>query len=200
VADLDRLMAENKEQVLEIIRTDAPDAQLRLEEMADRMKNMWSHASDNEKATWNELKKATFGVTDIHTKLLDVICSFESRWIPREHCACPICWEGGLTQKFSNLPDFVNHMKNVHHVGWKNVKDYWCMIFSRAIGKCFFRTYGMAGMSSAGYSPGHGRYVLARRWFYNPIPTGATEYDGYPNDLRHYDLQRPADHCDDESL
>jgi hypothetical protein len=30
-------------------------------------------------------------------------------------------------------------MKNAHKVGWKNVKDYWCMIFSRALGKTVFR-------------------------------------------------------------
>jgi hypothetical protein len=30
-------------------------------------------------------------------------------------------------------------MKNTHHVGWKNVKDYWCMIFTKALGKCVYR-------------------------------------------------------------
>jgi hypothetical protein len=30
-------------------------------------------------------------------------------------------------------------MKNTHKIGWKNVKDFWCMIFSRALGKTVYR-------------------------------------------------------------
>jgi hypothetical protein len=134
------LIARNREEIYDHIRRNEPDLQERLDGMAERMKNMWTNATKDQKATWIELKAQTFGVTEFHTKLLDVISSFESRWIPQERCACPICWEGGQSQKFSNLEDFVNHMKNTHHIGWKNVKDSWCMTFSRALGKMVLRT------------------------------------------------------------
>jgi hypothetical protein len=133
------LINQNKEAIWTAIQTDDPHLQEKLEEMTDRMKSIWRAAKDDQRAAWNEAKRQSFGSTELATKLLDVICSFESRWIPHEHCACPICWESGLQQKFSNLLDFVNHMKNSHHIGWKNVKDYWCMIFTKVLGKCVYR-------------------------------------------------------------
>jgi hypothetical protein len=139
VQDFDGLIRRNKERILGAIQADVPDLQERLEKMVDRMKNIWRVAKEDQKSAWNEVKRQSFDQNELATKLIDVICSFESRWIPHEHCACPICWEEGLSQKLSNLPDFVNHMKNAHHVGWKNVKDYWCMIFTRALGKLVYR-------------------------------------------------------------
>jgi hypothetical protein len=135
VQDLEGLIARNREEIIAHIARNDDSLQGHLEEMAERMKSMWEHATADQRATWTELKRTTFGANELHTKLIEVICSFESRWIPQEHCACPICWEGGQMQKFSSLPDFVNHMKNAHKVGWKNVKDYWCMICSRAFGQ-----------------------------------------------------------------
>jgi hypothetical protein len=132
VADFESVLRQNREEIMSPIQTDDPNLQERLEGMVDRMKNVWRVAKDDQKELWNEFKRQKFGNEELATNLIDVICSFESRWIPHEHCACPICWEGGLSQKLSNLPDFVNHMKNTHHIGWKNVKDYWCMIFTRA--------------------------------------------------------------------
>jgi hypothetical protein len=139
VHDFQGLIEQNKEIIWTAIQTDDPHLQEKLEEMTDRMKSIWRAAKDEQRTAWNEAKRQSFGNTELETKLLDVICSFESRWIPHEHCACPICWESGLQQKFSNLPDFVNHMKNSHHIGWKNVKDYWCMIFTKVLGKCVYR-------------------------------------------------------------
>jgi hypothetical protein len=139
VTDFQGLIDRNKETILTAIQTNDEHLQEKLEEMVDRMRNIWKAARGDQKKAWNEVKGQTFGSMDLHAKLIDLICSFESRWIPHEHGACPICWEAGSQQRFSNLPDFVNHMKNVHHVGWKNVKDYWCMIFTKALGKCVYR-------------------------------------------------------------
>jgi hypothetical protein len=108
--DIESSLNRNREEIYTHVMRNGPDLQEKLEEMAERMKNMWMHASEDQRATWTELKRTTFGANELHTKSLDVICSFESRWIPQEYCACPICWEGGQSQKFSNLPDFVNHM------------------------------------------------------------------------------------------
>jgi hypothetical protein len=139
VGDFESVLRQNKEEIMSAIQIDDPNLQERLEGMVDRMKNMWRVAKDDQKEAWNEFKRQEFGNQGLATKLIDVICSFESKWIPHEHCACPICWEGGLQQRFSSLPDFVNHMKNTHHVGWKHVKDYWCMTFTKALGKLVFR-------------------------------------------------------------
>jgi hypothetical protein len=123
-ADMESLINRNREEIIEYTVRACQNLQGKLENMTERMKAMWTHATNDQKADWLEMKKQTFGNTELHTELLDLICSFESRWIPHEHCACPICWEEGQTQKFSDLPDFVNHMKGTHHIGWKNVKDH----------------------------------------------------------------------------
>jgi hypothetical protein len=112
VVDFEGLLRRNKEEILGHIQADSPDLQERLEEMTDRMNNIWRVATEGQRSAWNEFRRQTFSTAELQAKLIDAICSFESRWIPHEHCACPICWESGLTQKFSNLPDFVNHMKN----------------------------------------------------------------------------------------
>jgi hypothetical protein len=88
VSQLDSLLNRNREEITAPIARNGPDLQEKLEEMAERMKNMWAHATEDKRATWTELKRTTFGASELHTKLLDVICSFESRWIPQEHCAC----------------------------------------------------------------------------------------------------------------
>jgi hypothetical protein len=139
VPDFERLIEENREKLRTALQTEETHMQELLEEMVDKMKSIWQVATEEQKALWNEYRRQTFGTQELSTKLLDVVCSFESRWIPQEHCACPICWENGSQQRFSSMPDFVNHMKNTHHIGWKNVKDYWCMIFTKALGKCVYR-------------------------------------------------------------
>jgi hypothetical protein len=96
VADSENLLQRNKDDILSHIQADAPNLQERLEEMVDRMKNMWRVATDDQKSAWNETKRQSFTAKELNTRLIDVMCSFESRWIPHEHCACQICWEGGL--------------------------------------------------------------------------------------------------------
>jgi hypothetical protein len=48
-------------------------------------------------------------------------------------------------------------MKNAHHVGWKNVKDYWCIIFSKALGKWVFRKLSARSLGRNGRS--HERHM-----------------------------------------
>jgi hypothetical protein len=178
--DMEGLLNRNREEIYAHTKRNGPDLQERLAEMAERMKNMWAHASEDQRATWIELKETTFGANELHTKLLDVICSFESRWIPQEHCPCPICWEGGQSQKFSNLPDFVNHMKNTHHIGWKNVKDYWCMIFSRALEKTVFRTCKPD-------NPGKPELEMMNAFAWCPYPKCKHTHDKGGTFLRHFE-------------
>jgi hypothetical protein len=40
---------------------------------------------------------------------------------------------------FTGLGDFVAHLKNAHRIGWKNVKDFWCMTFSKILGHAVYR-------------------------------------------------------------
>jgi hypothetical protein len=121
VVDFQSLIDANKEKLCTALQVQDPHLQEYLETMTDEMKQIWNAAKEEQKALWNETRRQTFGELGLSTKLIDVVCSFESRWIPHEHCACPICWESGLQQRFSSMPDFVNHMKNSHHIGWKNV-------------------------------------------------------------------------------
>jgi hypothetical protein len=100
---------------------------------------MWQCATHDQKKQWNIRKAATFGQDLLNTRLIDIICSFGSRWIPQTHCTCPICYEEGKNNKFSTLSDFINHTKNVHKVGWKNVKDFWCIMCSRVLGRAVYR-------------------------------------------------------------
>jgi hypothetical protein len=155
------------------------------EEMTEKMKNIWTHATDEQRAKWTELKRTTFGANELHTKLVDVMCSFESRWIPQEHCACPRCWEGGQSQKFTALPDFVNHMKNTHNVGWRNVKDFWCMIFSRALGKTVFRT-------CKAYHPGKPELEMMNAFAWCPYPKCKHTCDNAGTFIRHFEKEHQS--------
>jgi hypothetical protein len=181
VTDFQSLIDRNKETVLTALQTHDEHMQEKLEEMVDRMKNLWKAANEEQRAAWNETKRQTFGTTDLQTKLIDVICSFESRWIPQEHCACPICWESGSQQRFSNLPDFVNHMKNVHHVGWKNVKDYWCMTFTKVLGKCVYRKITSG--------PGHLDTEMGNAFAICPYPKCKHSQDRGSSFIKHFEKE-----------
>jgi hypothetical protein len=185
VADLDGLMTRNREEIIAHIARNDESLQGHLEEMVERMKSMWTHATEDQKTSWMELKKTSFWTNELHTKLIDVICSFESRWIPQDHCACPICWEGGQTQKFSGLPDFVNHMRNAHKVGWKNVKDYWCMIFSRALGKTVFRTCHPD-------HPGKSDMEMMNAFAWCPYPKCKHTHDKAGTFIRHFEKEHQS--------
>jgi hypothetical protein len=137
--DFEQQIAQNAEDISAKIARGDQTLQSELGKLVDRMRAIWSKATETQKAAWNERRRISFGTTLLNTRLLDVICSFESRWIPQEHCACPICWEAGKTMAFTGLPDFVNHMKNAHKIGWKNVKDFWCMTFSKILGHAVSR-------------------------------------------------------------
>jgi hypothetical protein len=176
------LIDRNKEEILTAIQTDDPHLQEKLEEMVDRMKNIWRVAKEDQKAAWNEVRRQSFGNSELATRLIDVICSFESRWIPHDHCACPICWESGLQQKFSNLPDFVNHMKNAHHIGWKNVKDYWCMIFTKALGKCVYRKITSG-------APDHLDTEMGNAFAWSPYPKCKHTQDRSSSFIKHFEKE-----------
>jgi hypothetical protein len=77
--DMAGLIRFNKEAIMELIIREDPNLQQILEDMAERMKAMWKHATEGQKAAWVEMKKNSFGATELHTKPIDVIFSFESR-------------------------------------------------------------------------------------------------------------------------
>jgi hypothetical protein len=74
VSDFQSLIERNKDDLRTALQTHGPHMQERLEEMADRMKNIWRAAKDDQKAQWNEVRRQTFGTDDLSTKLLDVVC------------------------------------------------------------------------------------------------------------------------------
>jgi hypothetical protein len=100
VNDFQGLINQNKEAIKTAIKINDPHLQEKLEEMTDRMSSIWRAAKDDQKAAWNEAKRQSFGSEELRTKLIDVICCFESRWIPHEHCACPICWKVDCNRNF----------------------------------------------------------------------------------------------------
>jgi hypothetical protein len=106
VNDFQGQIDRNKEEILTAIQVDDPRLQEKLEEMTDKMRTIWNAAKEDQKAEWNEYRRQNFGSAELQTRLIDIICSFESRWIHHEHCACLICWESGVQQRFSNLQDF----------------------------------------------------------------------------------------------
>jgi hypothetical protein len=132
-ADLEYQITQNADIIKPLIANNDPSLQGKFEKMAQHMKTIWEHATPEQRSLWNEMKRVKFGSSLLNTRLIDVICFFESRWIPQDHCACPICWEAGKAQKFTALPDFINHMKDAHKVGWKNANDFWCMTVSRIL-------------------------------------------------------------------
>jgi hypothetical protein len=75
----------------------------------------------------------------MNTRLVEILASFESRWIPHTNDACPICWEQGLTARFNTIDEFRRHMKDSHHGNLKNIKDYWCAACWKAIGVTIIR-------------------------------------------------------------
>jgi hypothetical protein len=180
--DFQNVIDRNKEILRSALQVHEPHMQELLEEMTDRMRETWRAAKEDQKTLLNEAKRQTFGSTELSTKLVDVVCSFESRWIPHEHCACPICWEGGTQQRFSGMPDFVNHMKNTHHIGWKNVKDYWCMIFTKALGKLVYR-------KSYSGPPAHLDEEMGNAYAWCPYPKCKHTQDKGASFCRHFEKE-----------
>jgi hypothetical protein len=133
--DLEDEIHQNQLHLLEVINRENADIQGELESLAACMKAKLERATQNQKEQWRMRRQQTFTETQLGTRLIDMICSFESRWTPHAHCACPLCREQDLSpQQFACLADFTKHMKDKHKVGWKNVKNSWSMIFTKALG------------------------------------------------------------------
>jgi hypothetical protein len=147
--------------------------------MADRMKVIWRKATETQKAAWIERRNLSFGNSLLNTSLLDVICSFESRWILQEHCACPICWEGGKSMVSTGLPDFVSHMKKAHKIGWKNVKDFSCMTFSKALCHAAYRE----GLTKKGGQ----RIEISNPYAWSPYPGCRHSHEKGTTFRKHFD-------------
>jgi hypothetical protein len=115
--DLEAEIAENADRLIQaIIRQDA-SLQEELDDLASCMKEKWLRATEEQKSAWREHKRQTFRKSGLDTRLSDIICSFESSWIPQSHFSCPVCWEQGATARFSTIDWAV--------ANWKGVASHW---------------------------------------------------------------------------
>jgi hypothetical protein len=81
--DLEGLIQRNKDWITADIMSYDPALQGKLEEMAEKTKGIWDRATVDQKAAWKVRRDSTFGQEELHTRLLDITRSFESRWIPQ---------------------------------------------------------------------------------------------------------------------
>jgi hypothetical protein len=93
----------------------------------------WARATEEKKQTWRVMKQEKFTRNPLNARLVEVLASFEVRWLPLEMDTCPVCREQGKTVHCRQGDDFKEHMKDCHETGWRNVKDEWCTMFSKAM-------------------------------------------------------------------
>lgn len=132
--NLDEELEEMHHRIIAWTIEGGPDLSRNLEILSTHQKEKWACATAEQKEIWGNRKQLTFAQNPLNTRPEEVLASFESRWLPQEHNVCPICWEQGTTIHFRQGDEFKKHMKDIHKVGWRNVKDVWYTMFSEAMG------------------------------------------------------------------
>jgi hypothetical protein len=132
--DLERELQETENRMLAWIAERIPNLQENLIALITHQKGKWARATEEQKEVWRTRKLESFAKNPPNTRLATVPASVESRWLPQDHNVCQICWKNCATIRFRHGDESKKHMKDCHKVGWRNVKDAWCTMFSIAMG------------------------------------------------------------------
>jgi hypothetical protein len=161
-SDFSEKMLQHGQQVVEMIgMEDGEIIRDSLNAMVRKKKAQWARVTKEQNELWQTWKSERLASHGLYRRLVDILLSFKSRWLPPVQHPCPTCWEQGPISALDPVKNFSGHVKDRHFYSWGRARDPVSPVFPCAL-RCEVIMVGKTTLKANVASSGIGNIVTIR--------------------------------------